>query len=110
MVARHDVSFFDCGNTECVSRLSLDGGSSVRRICRLVSCYLSAYAQGMDIVEAESWMKRRKCLRGYSPEMDETLRKIYFPLGLPVTTSREEEVSVESDENGERSDEIWPSQ
>ena len=57
--------------------------ATVRRICRYTTCYLYAYENGMDIIQAEQWMKKRRSHRGYSSKMDSELAAIYYPLGLP---------------------------
>lgn len=51
--------------------------ATVRRICRYTTCYLYAYTQGMDIIQAEQWMKKRRSHRGYSTKMDSELAAIY---------------------------------
>lgn len=55
--------------------------STIRKYCRFVYCYYEAYAQGMDIVTAEKWLRQRRSHRGYAPTMDARLEGIYFPMG-----------------------------
>ena len=39
--------------------------------------------KGMDIIQAEKWMKKRRSHRGYSTKMDSELAAIYYQLELP---------------------------
>lgn len=75
---------------------------TIRKYCRLITCYYEAYAMGHDIVTAEAWIKKHRTHRGYAKEMDAKLESIYFPLGRPtesssVETRSENEVPTEEE-------------
>lgn len=67
--------------------------ATIRKYCRLVSCYYDAYHKGFDIVAAEKWIATHKHHRGYAKTMDEELESKYFPHGR--------EKGSESPENAE---------
>jgi len=58
----------------------------------LTRAYLIAYRQGLDIVQADRWIKKHRSHRGISAQMDTALEALYFPLG------RQPGVNVEDQE------------
>ena len=49
-----------------------------RRIVRCAGSYLIAYDQGLDIVEADAWIRKHRSHRGVSKEMDAQLNRFIF--------------------------------
>ena len=100
------VRKFSGGNLDSLATNMTDGLSEdilyiglIRKYVRCVIAYYHAYDQGMDIVQADSWIRKYRSHRSFNPSMDEhVLKKIYFPHDSQI----EEEVS---DENQQLPDE-----
>ncbi len=81
------VRRFSGGNLETLTTNMYDGLSEeilsrtlIRKYVRCVIAYYHAYDQGMDIVQADSWIRKFRSHRSFNPSMDEhVLRKVYFP-------------------------------
>lgn len=78
--------------------------ATIRRYCRVVSCYYTAYGDGMDIVTAQKWMQQHRSHRGYAKVMDARLEAIYHPLGRPSQNEDSVETSVPITQEEEESD------
>ena len=54
-----------------------------------------AYDQGLDIVEADAWIRKHRSHRGVSQEMDIQLEALYFPNGRVASDGMTNDVSRE---------------
>jgi len=66
----------------------------IRKYCRLLGAYYQAYIAGMDVVQADSWIRQHRSHRGFAAQMDDRLEKIYFPNGRPKQAPHHEEIDV----------------
>jgi hypothetical protein len=89
------------GLSECILPVAL-----VRRYIRLVSAYYMAYSGGMDIVAAESWIRKHRSHRGFSHMMDSRLEQLYFPHGREESDG-EEEHTAQFEEQAEDDLVLW---
>lgn len=55
----------------------------------------NSYDQGLDIVEADAWIRKHRSHRGVSKEMDTQLEALYFPNGRVESDARTNDVSRE---------------
>lgn len=75
--------------------------ATIRRYCRVVSCYYAAYSSGMDIVSAQKWMQQHRSHRGYAKLMDARLEAIYHPMGRPPSSEQSHPSNERSEEESQ---------
>jgi hypothetical protein len=69
-----------------------------KSISAMVRCNVldnNSYDQGLDIVEADAWIRKHRSHRGVSKEMDTQLEALYFPNGRVESDARTNDVSRE---------------
>jgi transposase len=114
------VRRFSGGNLESLAT-NMTGGLSeeilsitlIRKYVRCVIAYYHAYDQGLDILQADSWIRKFRSHRSFNPSMDEhVLRKVYFPheisADVPVLDDQEPLLDdSETDPVVEDEEEYW---